>query len=92
MRRARSARPAFTTPGWNTNQQCWSSNCQRQVEYKAEILNAGQQAFVDGSHLGFAVGVAGALLAIAITWFFCPRQAAELATYAKVAGDEAPGQ
>jgi EmrB/QacA subfamily drug resistance transporter len=61
-------------------------------QYKAEILNAGQQAFVDGSHLGFAVGVAGALLAIAITWFFFPRQAAELATYAKVAGKKPPGQ
>jgi hypothetical protein len=55
-------------------------------QYKTAILDAGQQAFVKGSQLGFAVGVAGALLAIAITWFFFPRRAAELATYAEVTG------
>jgi EmrB/QacA subfamily drug resistance transporter len=56
-------------------------------QYKAAVLDAGQQAFVKGSQLGFAVGVIGALLAIAITWFFFPRRDAELATYAAVAGE-----
>ena len=32
------------------------------------------------------MALTGALLAIAITWFFFPRRAAELATYAEVAG------
>ena len=56
-------------------------------QYKAAVLDAGQQAFVKGSQLGFAVGVTGSLLAIAITWFFFPRRDAELATYAAVAGE-----
>ena len=56
-------------------------------QYEAAVLDAGQQAFVKGSQLGFAVGVTGSLLAIAITWFFFPRRDAELATYAAVAGE-----